>query len=227
MDGEVKELDEAFSNGLMFPGDPDGPAEEVCNCRCALLQRVRSALNSDETKILGNIDEMTDKRLEPLAEKLHISVDELRGYSGQIIPIKAKDYDDFKQQYNKIWNDGVALSKNSVIINNKGKLSNVEVRKWYINENNKIPLQIDKTQPLEEQALQAYFLRNRNKFTARELMADKKARKELDITEKSLSFEEMIADKMKRKNMSRDEALNDIISTGTKMRQSVNENLGV
>lgn len=38
VDGEIKELDEKFSNGLMFPGDPAGGAAEVCNCRCALLQ---------------------------------------------------------------------------------------------------------------------------------------------------------------------------------------------
>ena len=41
VDGEYKELDEKFSNGLMFPGDPSGGAAEVVNCRCALLQRAR------------------------------------------------------------------------------------------------------------------------------------------------------------------------------------------
>ena len=34
MDGEPAELDQPFSNGLMFPGDPDGPPEEIINCRC-------------------------------------------------------------------------------------------------------------------------------------------------------------------------------------------------
>ncbi len=34
VDGEIKELDEKFSNGLMFPGDPNGGAAEVINCRC-------------------------------------------------------------------------------------------------------------------------------------------------------------------------------------------------
>lgn len=34
MDGETAELDQPFSNGLMFPGDPDGPPEEIINCRC-------------------------------------------------------------------------------------------------------------------------------------------------------------------------------------------------
>lgn len=52
VDGEIRELDEPFSNGLMFPGDPDGDAAEVINCRCALLQRARWALDNDELKTL-------------------------------------------------------------------------------------------------------------------------------------------------------------------------------
>ena len=39
VDREIKELDEKFSNGLMYPGDPSGGAAEVVNCRCALNQR--------------------------------------------------------------------------------------------------------------------------------------------------------------------------------------------
>lgn len=50
VDREIKELNEKFSNGLMFPGDPSGPAAEVCNCRCALLQRARSALKTPFSK---------------------------------------------------------------------------------------------------------------------------------------------------------------------------------
>ncbi|RKZ11061.1 phage portal protein [Candidatus Fermentibacteria bacterium] len=36
VDGEEKPLDMAFSNGLLFPGDPTGPPEEVINCRCVI-----------------------------------------------------------------------------------------------------------------------------------------------------------------------------------------------
>lgn len=36
LDKEWRELDEPFSNGLMYPGDPNGKAAEVVNCRCSL-----------------------------------------------------------------------------------------------------------------------------------------------------------------------------------------------
>ena len=52
VDGEIREIDEPFSNGLMFPGDPSGGAAEVINCRCALLQRARWALDEDELETL-------------------------------------------------------------------------------------------------------------------------------------------------------------------------------
>jgi hypothetical protein len=52
VDGEIRELDKPFSNGLMYPGDPKGGAAEVVNCRCALLQRARWALDEDELKTL-------------------------------------------------------------------------------------------------------------------------------------------------------------------------------
>lgn len=36
MNGEVRGMNEPFSNGVMFPGDPKGRPEEIINCRCAL-----------------------------------------------------------------------------------------------------------------------------------------------------------------------------------------------
>lgn len=52
VDGEIRELDEPFSNGLMYPSDPNGSAGEVINCRCALLQRAKWMLDEDELKTL-------------------------------------------------------------------------------------------------------------------------------------------------------------------------------
>lgn len=37
IDGEEVQIGQAFSNGLKYPNDPDGPAEEVINCRCLAL----------------------------------------------------------------------------------------------------------------------------------------------------------------------------------------------
>ena len=34
IDGEEQPLDKAYSNGLMYPGDPSGPTEEFIMCRC-------------------------------------------------------------------------------------------------------------------------------------------------------------------------------------------------
>lgn len=36
LDGETRDIEERFSNGLMFPGDPDGAPGEVYNCRCTM-----------------------------------------------------------------------------------------------------------------------------------------------------------------------------------------------
>ena len=52
VDGEIRELDEKFSNGMMYPSDPAGGAAEVVNCRCALLQRAKWALDEDELETL-------------------------------------------------------------------------------------------------------------------------------------------------------------------------------
>ena len=52
VDGEIRELDEEFSNGLMFPGDPSGGADEVVNCRCTADTRARWALGEEELETL-------------------------------------------------------------------------------------------------------------------------------------------------------------------------------
>lgn len=105
LDGQIRELDEAFEIGgmkAMFPGDFGDPSED-CNCRCALLQRARWELDDEETQYLGNVSEMTDEQKEDVSKKLGIPVNELDKYSDSIVPIKAKSLEDFTKKYNKIW----------------------------------------------------------------------------------------------------------------------------
>lgn len=93
---------EANGKRARYPGDFGDPAEDV-NCRCRVRSEARWALDEGDTKMLGNVSKMSDEEKQEIADKLGIPVGDLEQYSGQIVPIKAKNYDDFKQQYSKLW----------------------------------------------------------------------------------------------------------------------------
>lgn len=94
VDGEIRELDKPFSNGLMFPGDPNGGAAEVVNCRCALLQRAKWALD--------------EKELETLKERA--------AYYGLD---KTDNFNDYKKKYLKASEAELKKLEKNGIINNK------------------------------------------------------------------------------------------------------------
>jgi len=107
------------------------------------------------------------------------------------------------------------------------KLRNVDVRKWYIEEVSLIANSIDPTLSVEKRAMQAFEARNRIRTEARNKMADEGLRKKLDMERPNLTFEELIASKMKRKGMTREEAIQDIFDTATKTYENVNKELGL
>lgn len=119
VDTEIRELDEKFSNGLMFPGDKNGKAGEVIRCRCALLQRARAGLDEQE--------------LEYIKEKA--------AFYGLD---KTENFEDFKEKYldvvdiekaleNIVKNSTIKIGSNLIIAMAK-KLPNAKERSRVINE---------------------------------------------------------------------------------------------
>lgn len=47
LDGEEQETEEEFSNGCMYPGDPQGDPAEVYNCRCTMITQVKGTKKID------------------------------------------------------------------------------------------------------------------------------------------------------------------------------------
>lgn len=105
LDGQVKEVEEPFVYGrykAMHEG-AFGVAHMDINCRCRAITKARWLLNADQTKMLGDVSKMSEKQKEAIAKKLGMNPEDLAQYSEQIIPVKAKDYADFKRQYDKLW----------------------------------------------------------------------------------------------------------------------------
>ena len=114
LDGQLREIDQPFkipSTGAtaMYPGG-FGIAKEDINCRCALLQRARWALDKSEVeKMVGDLEGVSESQLDEWAKKFGITKDELIKASNGIIEsdgsinhrIKAKSYNEFKKKYQK------------------------------------------------------------------------------------------------------------------------------
>lgn len=99
LDGEIREIDDPFSNGLMYPGDPHGAAAEVINCRCALLERARWALGEAELRNL-------EKRA------AFFGLD------------KAEQFDDYKKKYLQAAKEESKNAYDSAVVNPQVKTAN-------------------------------------------------------------------------------------------------------
>lgn len=79
LDGEKVDQDKKFSNGCRFPGDPQGPAWEIYNCRCTMVAAVDGIDTPDALRRTrdGLIPDMTYAQWEATKQ----------GYSGrQLFP---------------------------------------------------------------------------------------------------------------------------------------------
>lgn len=103
VDGEFVGIDKEFSNGLQFPGDPDGRPEEVYNCRCTLIY-----------KVVG-FGVLTGKTDQFIPRGITISADEYgRDVSGEYVKAVSDRYESGteigKRVYDKYVPDGGVVS---------------------------------------------------------------------------------------------------------------------
>ena len=104
---------------------------------------------------------------------------------------------------------------------------NQSVREWYVANVRDIGNRIDETKSLEDQARQAYEMRNNMRSQARAAMADTETAKMLDETFPEPTFEELIDQKMKKKGLTREDAIADIRRSATTTNPNVNKEFGL
>lgn len=131
---------------------------------------------------------------------------------------------------------GVELSANGIIITNLArktaikqlscKLSNKEVREWYLSQESRIPSLLDERATLKEQANQAFNFRNQFRTEARSIMQDRVEAEFLDYADPNFSWDEIV-NIYKGRGYEGDALWNKIIEGSQKSRKTANEASGV
>lgn len=110
----------------------------------------------------------------------------------------------------------------------KGQISSKNARQWYVKHSNVIPVKVVGIDRPEDRAKQAFDLRNKYRFQAREMMKDLKTRRQLDHDDPiNRDFEQFLKAKMSQYRCSRAEAIDKIVGSAAKTRKSVNDKFGL
>lgn len=169
----------------------------------------KHSLDADNKRIYNHRAEVFEEKAEEAGEALAKS-----GESGIIKPKNVKSV---------VHNKDLSKYINKSIT----ETNNKSIREWYVANVNNIPNMIDKSLSKEEQARQAFELRNKFKREARIAMSDVETAEWLERKRPIPTFEELIESKMQRKGMTREEAIEDILKTASTTNADVNKEFGL
>ena len=102
-----------------------------------------------------------------------------------------------------------------------GSLSDYETRKWYLEQEAKFDKMLDTSKPIEQQAQQAYELRNQVRTTARDSMSDRVAAESLNRTDPHRTWDELIVYYSQEKGYAGDDLYREIIAASQRSRSNV------
>lgn len=117
LDGQAVGVDEKFSNGLMFPGDPSGPPGEVYNCRCTMVYDYEGfphdpvadqRLDNESGQMIQNMTypEWKAAKEGSMLNDLNIAKYSLADAQKAVINAKVKE----DKVYSGLWKDDVTLA---------------------------------------------------------------------------------------------------------------------
>lgn len=239
LDGQVRELDEPFEvdgRKAQAPGR-FGIASEDINCRCHAYSRPRWAVRADGDYKYDNQHRALVKvssesyaayragYVQETAGEPDGTVPVPAGHAVEVTPAATKDNGGTGKTYSpeKIGEKALTSVADGGII----KRDNKSVRLWYHERIHNIPNEIPDDLPAEERAKKAFELRNYYRTEARSRMADEEARIELDAIHPNPTFDELVESKMRRKRMTKEEAIQDIYETAVKSNPEYDKRAGL
>lgn len=157
LDGEKVDQDKKFSNGCRFPGDPQGPAWEIYNCRCTLVADVDGVDTSTgqrraKNPVTGETEVISDMTYSEWAEQKqaedaaawntymkkgrNLSTDtkqwqEYKSVLGNKVPNTVEKFQNLKYNEPDKWAQLKTMKRQTVFVNNAECVTTPKKYTWY------------------------------------------------------------------------------------------------